>query len=76
MCLSLKCLDLVNNNVPKKATGPDKIPVKVVKDQLLFEIAFPKSMKGSYITKSHLFQMNFYQISSLLTEKDTVQIMF
>ena len=33
-------------------------------------------MKGSYITKSDLFQMNFYQISSLLTEKDTVQIMF
>ena len=30
---------------------------------------FSKSMKGSYITKSHLFQINFYQISSLLTEK-------
>ena len=26
-------------------------------------------MKGSYITKSHLFQINFYQISFLLTEK-------
>ena len=32
-------------------------------------------MKGSYITKLHLFQMNFYRISSLLTEKETVQIM-
>ena len=31
MCLSLKYLDLVDNNVPKKATGPDKILVKVVK---------------------------------------------
>ena len=25
----------------------------------VFYIVFPKSMKGSYITKSHLFQMNF-----------------
>ena len=33
-------------------------------------------MKGSDITKSHIFQLNFYQISALLAEKDTVQIMF
>ena len=29
-------------------------------------------MKGFHIAKSYLFLMNFYQISSLLTEKDTV----
>ena len=36
---------------------------------------FPKFLKDSLITKPHLFQINFYDISSLLTEKDTVQVM-
>ena len=33
-------------------------------------------MKGSYTTKLHFFQINFYQISSLHTEADTVQTAF
>ena len=37
---------------------------------------FSKSMKRSYITKSYLFQMIFYQISSLLAEQDTVQMFY
>ena len=37
---------------------------------------FSKSMKRSYITKSYLFQMIFYQISSLLPEQDTVQMFY
>ena len=45
MYLSLKYLDLVNNNVPKKATGPDKLLVKVVK-------------MSAYIIEKHLTNIN------------------
>ena len=45
MCLSLKYLDLVDNNVPKKATRPDKILVKFVK-------------MSAYIIDKHLTNIN------------------
>ena len=45
-------------------------------DQLVFQIVFPKSVKGSYLTQSYIFQINFDKILSQLTEKNTVQIMF
>ena len=45
MCLSLKYVDLLGNNVPKKAAGPGKILVKVVK-------------MSAYIINKHLTNIN------------------
>ena len=55
MCLSLKCLDLVNNNVPKKATGPDKILVKVVK-------------MSAYMIDKHLTNINSSLLSNSISD--------
>ena len=43
----------------------------------VFYIVFPKSMKGSYITKSHLFQMNFLSdfISAYRKENSTNHVL-
>ena len=77
----------------KKATGPDKIPVKVVKmstyiiDKHLANIINNDFLRNSFSDSAKIASVRLIykkverkeignQLSSLLTEKDTVQIMF